>query len=152
MKARGCCFATVHILASARPVTLRYGVKHGFATVHILASARPHAPTRTPGASALPQFTFSRQQDWQAIPAVRRAALPQFTFSRQQDNRRIGMKANTALPQFTFSRQQDVADHMSEAVMLCHSSHSRVSKTMPQMRHPLPRLCHSSHSRVSKTV
>ena len=56
------CFATVHILASARPNQPRLPHVRRFATVHILASARRY-PKLPSSMRALPQFTFSRQQD-----------------------------------------------------------------------------------------
>ena len=59
-------------------------MRSGFATVHILASARPDYINTLAGA-ALPQFTFSRQQDLGLNVWNGRDALPQFTFSRQQD-------------------------------------------------------------------
>ena len=121
-------FATVHILASARPPRHRQRGGAGFATVHILASARHSKPIRLAtrrfatvhilasarpgiallsGDEALPQFTFSRQQDRRRQHPPRPVALPQFTFSRQQDNRQSKGGPENALPQFTFSRQQD---------------------------------------------
>ena len=56
---------------------------------------------------ALPQFTFSRQQDPVDDPPPSPPALPQFTFSRQQDGGKFYKVVFLALPQFTFSRQQD---------------------------------------------
>ena len=77
-----------------------------FATVHILASARQVVELNHSD-MALPQFTFSRQQDNSIVSKTRAGALPQFTFSRQQDEHRRVQILPQALPQFTFSRQQD---------------------------------------------
>ena len=79
---------------------------------------------------ALPQFTFSRQQDNNSNLKTLKEALPQFTFSRQQDMIANFLPSYWALPQFTFSRQQDEMPDWMKYNQLCHSSPSRVSKTI----------------------
>ena len=101
---------------------------YGFATVHILASAR------LPAERKLPML-----------------ALPQFTFSPQQDGEPRVELVERALPQFTFSPQQDAVRDPVDPHRLCHSSHSRLSKTPKGVETVVCALCHSSHSRLSKT-
>ena len=83
-----------------------------------------------PSAPPLPQSKHFPLDITPTLPLLfSTSALPQFTFSRQQDVFLARPRRKSALPQFTFSRQQDRGLRAGLGEELCHSSHSRVSKT-----------------------